>query len=262
APGAMTVVFASPQEAAAWLLRALDVLPYLSWPAELLQNPMYEELAVDRAGRIVLRPAPLGWQPSSRVVVTNGISMAAPAATTQAASDVPDPATAATTMANPDAAVAAVASANGSTSANGSSPGATASSTTAQLPQCGFGLDASMAATAATAACLSGICRTTGDGSSLGGAETAGVDADVSCSDSEGFVLLQRGLRARAALAYGELGGELPRGGSLACQLSYKGRAWTLSRALLAKGKPGKVLTNDETASRLPQSLASRLLVV
>ncbi|GFR47039.1 hypothetical protein Agub_g8724 [Astrephomene gubernaculifera] len=272
APGAMTVVFSSPQEAAAWLLRALEVLPYLHWPAELLQSPMYEELAVDRAGRIVLRPAALGWHPSARTILTPdlGLTTAAAAAVTRKVScPAPD-------VSRPTAGAPASISDDSRTARSSLEIKTRAHIVTTALQQPATGYTAAGAvATAATAATAAGGTSRVGvgvmeaDGSSLGGAETGGGNTtDVSCSDTdEGIVLLQRGLRARAALAYGELGGELPggssgsAGGSQSCQLTYKGRAWVLSRNLLAKGKPGKVMTNEETASLLPRSLASRVSV-
>ncbi|KXZ56419.1 hypothetical protein GPECTOR_1g373 [Gonium pectorale] len=47
AAGVMTVVFDSPLVAASWLLRVVDMLPCLDWPAELLQHPLCEEVAFE-----------------------------------------------------------------------------------------------------------------------------------------------------------------------------------------------------------------------
>ncbi|PNW84895.1 hypothetical protein CHLRE_03g162900v5 [Chlamydomonas reinhardtii] len=70
-----------------------------------------------------------------------------------------------------------------------------------------------------------------------------------------------RGLRAKCAVVYGELGGELPAGLASSGQLAYRGKAWTAAGRVAAKAKAGEVATNAATVALLPPSIAKLVTV-
>ncbi|PNH12300.1 hypothetical protein TSOC_000775 [Tetrabaena socialis] len=74
--------------------------------------------------------------------------------------------------------------------------------------------------------------------------------------------ILFRGLRARGALVYGDLGGELTAGfGPSAGQVAYRSKAWSALGRLGAKSKAGEVATNAATASLLAPQFVKLVVV-
>ncbi|KAG2499152.1 hypothetical protein HYH03_002734 [Edaphochlamys debaryana] len=95
----------------------------------------------------------------------------------------------------------------------------------------------------------------TGAAKSAAGPTAAGDSVFAQAPLDKGVVF--RGLRVRGALAYGELGGEVPSGFSTGGHISYKGKAWSALAKLSGKGKgkAGEVVTNASTLSMLPPEL-------